>query len=257
MTSTSINISQNFEWIRKEYPFNELVEQIVEQEDKYINIIATVKKYAPGGGSVLDFGAGTAVAASLLAQEGFKVSGIDDLGDQMFAGEEKQRKIEEFYDRSKVRFIRSDGNLSISEMISDSETFDLIMCHDVLEHIHDSPKPLLEDMVALLNPGGHLFLSVPNAASLRKRIAILLGRTNYAPFGQYYDWPAPWRGHVREYVVDDLRQVAERNNLKIRELRGCDHMTQKLPLGTKVIYSLLTKAIGGLKDCVMVVGQKS
>lgn len=44
-------------------------------------------------------------------------------------------------------------------------TFDLITCNDVIEHVLDIPTAL-ENMVALLNPGGVLFLEIPNKHSL-------------------------------------------------------------------------------------------
>ena len=46
------------------------------------------------------------------------------------------------------------------------QRFDVICSFQVLEHV-PNPLDFLEDMIALLNPGGHLILSVPNAAVIR------------------------------------------------------------------------------------------
>lgn len=256
MSISLLDINNRFHWIENEYPFKELVTQITDQSDKYITILNTVKKYVPAGGSVLDFGSGTAVAASLLSKEGFDVTGIDDLNDPMHGGEKGIIAIEDFYKKSNVKFIKSNGELSIQSLVGPEVSYDMIMCHDVFEHLHDSPKVLVEDMLAMLKPGGKLYLSIPNAASVRKRVAILRGKTNYAPYAQYYDWPGTWRGHVREYVIGDLEILANKNNLRIEELRGCDHMTQKLPKKYKTPYMFVTNLVPSLKDCVMLVATK-
>ena len=59
----------------------------------------------------------------------------------------------------------------------------------------------------VLKPGGTLFIEVPNAANVRKRAALLCGHTNYLPYNMLYN-SADYRGHIREYVVGDLRQLA-------------------------------------------------
>jgi len=256
MAISKSEMLNSFKWIESDYPFEHLKVQITDQIDKYINILGTARKYVSKGGSILDFGSGTAVAASLLSKDGYKVSGIDDLNDPMHEGDENRNSILEFYKKSNVKLYVSEGELSIQNLVGTDKKFDMIMCHDVFEHLHDSPKILVEDMISMLSPNGKLFLTIPNAAALRKRIAVLRGKTNYAPYSQYYDWPGSWRGHVREYVIDDLKSLASKNNLKIIELRGCDHMTQKLPEFCKIPYSLVTGIQSSLKDCVMLVAEK-
>ncbi len=76
-----------------------------------------------------------------------------------------------------------------------NQAFDMIMLHDVIEHFADSPHHLLVELIGLLKPGGYLYISVPNAVNLRKRLLVLSGRTNYPRFAAYY-WSSPhWRGH--------------------------------------------------------------
>ena len=80
----------------------------------------------------------------------------------------------------------------------------MVMLHDATEHFVDSPHHLLVQLIGLLKPGGYLYISVPNAVNLRKRLLVLSGRTNYPRFAAYY-WSGPrWRGHKREYVKGDL-----------------------------------------------------
>ncbi len=66
------------------------------------------------------------------------------------------------------------------------ETFDMVMIHHVLEHLHSSPRFLLNELLSLVKPEGFLFITVPNAVNARKRISVLLGRMNYPPFDAFY-----------------------------------------------------------------------
>ena len=66
-----------------------------------------------------------------------------------------------------ARVVISDINKSILEktaeelLNSDIESFDLVTCLEVLEHVPD-PSSLVDTCVKLLKPNGHLFLSTIN-----------------------------------------------------------------------------------------------
>jgi SAM-dependent methyltransferase len=57
-----------------------------------------------------------------------------------------------------------------------NETFDLIYCSSVIEHIED-PNPLLQEAWRVLKPGGYLYLSFPPFFSLA-----LIGGHQFKPF---------------------------------------------------------------------------
>ncbi len=132
----------------------------------------------------------------------------------------------------------------------------MIMLHDILEHLHDSPRDLLNDLVELLKPGGLLFITLPNAANIRKRIQLLLGRTNLPPFEEYYWYPGPRRGHVREYVRDDLVQLLKYLDLETVELQGCDLRLQRLSAPLRYLFLVVTKIFPGWKDSWSLVARR-
>ena len=132
----------------------------------------------------------------------------------------------------------------------------MIMLHDVLEHLHDSPRDLLNDLLELAKPDGLLFVTVPNAVNIRKRIAVVFGKTNLPRFEGYYWYPESWRGHIREYVRGDLVKLCEYLNLEVLELRGCDHMLEKLPRRIRRAYLLVTSIFRGWKDSWLLVARK-
>ena len=136
------------------------------------------------------------------------------------------------------------------------ETFDIIMMHDVIEHLHDSPREIVLKLVNFLKPEGFIFVTVPNAVNIKKRINVVLGRTNYPPYDQYYWGPGAWRGHVREYVWDDLRRLALYQGLEVADLRGCHHMTDRLPPLVRVLYDLATGIFPNWRDSLSLVARK-
>src|SRR4030042_560440 len=60
-------------------------------------------------------------------------------------------------------------------ILFEKSSFDMLMMHDVLEHLHDSPRDLLNDLLELVKPEGYLFITVPNAVNIKKRISVLFG----------------------------------------------------------------------------------
>lgn len=256
LTSEDTYLAASLERIRPFYPFLDDFSSQLEQLDKYETTVTTVEKYLKPGGTLLDFGSGSGLTAAILADRGIVAAGADDLNDPWHLEDGNRAKIEKLYQDANVELIRTNSSPDLSQVLADGRQFDMIMCHDVLEHLHDSPKELLDSMVSFLKPGGYLYLSVPNAANLRKRIDVLRGKTNHPPFAQYYEWEGPWRGHVREYVLGDLVAVADYLGLHTEEIRGCDHMTFRVPAKALSTYMAVSKLVPGLKDTVMLVARK-
>jgi hypothetical protein len=108
----------------------------------------------------------------------------------------------------------------------------------------------------LATPNGLLFVTVPNAANIRKRLALLSGRTNYQRFDMFYWYPGHWRGHVREYVKDDLVRLSEYLDVDVLELRGCDQMMEKLRGVVRAVYLGVTCMMNSWKDSWLLVARK-
>lgn len=211
----------------------------------YANIADAVQKYVPRGGKILDVGCGPCDKTAILQYLGYECYGYDDLQDVWHRQPGNREKILEFTRNVGVNFIEAQGT---GPLPFEKEFFDLAMMHDVLEHLHDSPRELLNDMLEVVKPEGYLFLTVPNAANIRKRLRVLIGKTNLPPFREYYWSQGPWRGHVREYVRDDLAQLAQFLKCDIVELRSCDHMLQRVRPVVLPFYLAVTSVFRGWKD---------
>ena len=235
--------------VSTEFPFQNY---IGEQVDLYKIVARTVQKYLNKGDSILDFGSGPCDLTAVIATLGYKCSAYDDLLDNWHKLDNNKEKILKFASNFDIDFkLASDSYLPFNE-----QSFELVMLHHVLEHLHDSPRDLLNDLVNLIKPNGYLFITVPNAANIRKRISIVLGKTNLPPFDEFYWYPGPWRGHIREYVKNDLIKLAEYLGLKIVDLRSCHCMLYSLPPIIRPFHIILSKFFPGWRDSWLLVAKK-
>lgn len=236
--------------VRKRFPFEEYM--AATRDDAYRNIAATISRYLQPGDRLLDFGSGPCDITAVASVLGFKCSACDDLQDAWHGTEGNRDKLVAFAEEFDIDFSRRhDGNFPF-----ENGSFDMVMMHDVLEHLHDSPRDLLIDLLELVRPEGYFFATVPNAVNIRKRIRVMFGKTNFPLFQQYYWYPGPWRGHVREYTKDDLAKLSEYLELDVAELRSCHHMLHKVPRAARPAYVGLSAIFTGWRDSWLLVAKK-
>ncbi len=72
-------------------------------------------------------------------------------------------------------------NCKLSEILA-GESFDVVLCADVLEHLKD-PVALLRELYSLLKPDGYLVASIPNVSHGSVRLALLFGQFPYRSMG--------------------------------------------------------------------------
>lgn len=245
---SKIELQDLIDGMRTSFPFPD---KLPPGDFSYLNICAVVSRYLKSGCEILDFGSGPCDKTALLSKLGYHCCACDDLRDNWHLEDDNRVKILEFAKANEVKFYSAESGIPDFS----GKKFDMIMLHDVVEHLHDSPAFLLTELLKHLKPGGFLFITVPNAVNLRKRIAVVLGNTNLPPFKEYYHYPGAWRGHIREYVKGDLKMLNEFLGLKKIELRGCDHMLEKVPEKLRRPYVAFTNLFDGLKDSLMLLAQ--
>ena len=87
----------------------------------------------------------------------------------------------------------------------------IVVMAEVLEHLHTSPVLVLEFLKSCMAKGGYLILQTPNAASLKNRISLLLGKNPFEMIRENPDNP----GHFREYTMKELMRIAEKSGFKV------------------------------------------
>lgn len=111
-----------------------------------------------------------------------------------------------------------------------NEKFDIIVLGFVLEHV-DEPEKILQKYRTLLNPEGKLFVTVPNAEVMNRRLG------NYAGFlADMHELSQNDLdlGHKRFYTVDSLEETMKSAKISIERIEGI----YLKPLTTTQILSL-------------------
>jgi len=139
-------------------------------------------------GKALDVGCGAGDMCETLYHQGFTVKGIDYSEDAIALC---HYRLKDLLESKKILFT----NEKIDQI---SETFDLIIMMEVLEHIEDDAKAL-EKIHELLNPGGHLIISVP------------AHKKNFGPSDEHV-------GHYRRYDKKEFIQLLQSYNLTVLKL---------------------------------------
>ncbi len=220
--------------------------------DACMNIAGVVSRHLGPGSRILDFGCGPCDKTAVLKLMGYDCHGCDDMRDEWHKRSGVMEKIVSFTAKAGIDFRVTDGGLPEYE----KGWFDMIMLNDVLEHLHSSPRDVLNSLLEFAKPEGFLLVTVPNAVNIRKRVDVLFGRTNMPRYEEYYWYPGEWRGHIREYVRNDLEELAGYLDLEIVELRSCDHMLQKLPGYAHGAYRMFTGIFRDCKDSWLLLAKK-
>ena len=95
------------------------------------------------------------------------------------------------------------------------DPYDVIVCAEVVEHLHTSPAHVFRLFASLLRSGGTLVLQTPNAAALSRRFWLLAGRNPYEPIRE----DKRQAGHFREYTAAELRTLLDASGFDVTETR--------------------------------------
>lgn len=107
------------------------------------------------------------------------------------------------------------------------ETYDLVLCFEVIEHMEIDPMFMISEMNRILRPGGLLYISTPNSISARNVYKILKG---FAPhFFMKYSRKATYHRHNIEYAPHQLGDLLSNGGFKIRKLWTEDTFENTIP----------------------------
>ncbi|MBY0457933.1 MAG: methyltransferase domain-containing protein, partial [Gemmataceae bacterium] len=162
---------------------------------------AVFQALAGQGQDILDVGCGEGHFAARIAANGNRVVGIDLLPEAPRAGVMAQYVSADL-----------DQGLGDADRALGERTFDLVMLQDVIEHLRN-PERMLLDCRDRLRPHGRVAVSVPNVANITVRLALLFGKFEYTPRG-ILD-----RTHVRFFTRKTARQTLEACGYEVLEQR--------------------------------------
>lgn len=150
---------------------------------------AVLARMVEPGQRVLELGTGPGTVTRILHAKGCKVTGVE-------MDPETLATCAPFCERT------VQANLEDPQWAAPlaGESFDAIICADVLEHLLD-PHPLLNQLHGFLKPGGSVLMSLPNASHLTVVASLLGGRFPYQKNGLLD------RTHLKFYGREDLESL--------------------------------------------------
>lgn len=181
---------------------------------------------------VLEVGPATGYITKALRDQGCRVTGLE-------IDPAAAKRAAEFAERMIVGDIEA---LDLGELFGE-ERFDVVMYGDVLEHLTDPEKVLVETR-SILKPGGHVVASIPNVAHGSVRLALLTGQFRYRPDGLLD------RTHIRFFTRETVHELFEAAGYELREVRASttDAFGTELGLRSEDFPPSLVEAVRSLPD---------
>lgn len=105
-------------------------------------------------------------------------------------------------------------NIETTPLPVEDETFDYVLCCEVLEHMEQDPMFMLSEINRVLKPGGTLILTTPNVVSSRGISAMLNNREPY--FYMQYRLSGSIDRHNYEYSLATVSQLMKAAGFKGR-----------------------------------------
>lgn len=192
-----------------------------------------VVQFSSGASSLLELGLGHGITTGVFEQH-FKRHVVVDASPAVI-------------DNFRQRFPHSKVEIAESyfETFDTAERFDVIVFGYILEHV-DDPVLILKHFRRFLAPGGRMFVSVPNAEVLNRRLGHLAG---LLPDMQQLSEHDLLLGHKRYYTVASLRKDIAQAGYAVQRLEGIylkpltTSQMISLKLDEKVIQALCLAAI--------------
>ena len=220
-----LDLFEAFNELKIHYPFK----GAVGTREYYSNraIVMELNKHLDGfkGKRLLDIGCGPMSKTAIFQLLGCNCFAVDDLSDPWHLEGNNIQKITNFATQIGINFYKqAEGDYSIP---FEESSFDLVTSLSVIEHLHESPRAMLNSMGKMARENGLIVIKMPNSVNLRKRLSVLIGKTNYPPVNQFYDSDQTWRGHVREYTLDEIIYICKRTGFEVVSATTFEHLAHE------------------------------
>ena len=157
----------------------------------------------PGVNSVLEIGCGTGAFGALVKQQ---------RGTSRYVGVELMSQAAEVARTLLDEVIVT--NIEQNPLPFPPESFDCLVCNDVLEHLVD-PWTILKTLVRFVRPGGYIVISLPNVR-FSEVVKNLVIRKQW----EYEEQGVLDRTHLRFFTESSIRALFNSSGLEILQLRG-------------------------------------
>ncbi len=110
------------------------------------------------------------------------------------------------------QFVSHVGDIERDELPFPAQSFDGVLCCEVLEHLTVDPVAMLAEIHRLLKPGGWFILTTPHVANLSNILHLVHGRNIYGRYELVFG--PTWR-HNREYTCDEVLDLLRSTGFRV------------------------------------------
>ena len=217
---------KKYEYVAKDFSHDQLLESYHHLR-RLEMVLYFLRSFGRKNSLILDAGCGDGAQAGRIA-EAYKVVGVDISPTRIKRA--KKRVIE-------GRFIVGDYNLPFK-----SNTFDVVVLGEIIEHLHNPEKALLE-INQSLKPNGYLILdTVSRSNAIDIFLYFLMKITHLKNFLKtknvkgmnLYDKLIDWglyidRTHVMFYDMKALKELLNQSNFNVIDIRGAPCLRYDFP----------------------------
>ncbi len=176
----------------------------------------------------LDIGGGTGTTAVRLAQLGIQVTLLDSSESMLDLAKSAAQEA-----GVGQRLALKRGDAAQLADLFPAGTFDVILCHNVLEFVDDPSAVLQSAARALRNPSGLISVLVRNQAGEVLKSALVNGDLAAADHNLTAEWgdESLYGGRVRLFTAESLRTMFKESSLAVIAERGIRIVSDYLPQG--------------------------
>lgn len=160
-------------------------------------------------------------------------------------------------------------NIETDKFPYKDNTFDLVLCSEVVEHLPHSPMPAIREMYRVARQGGHVLITTPNINRSINQGKMLLGRSPMYSIDAFLENEGKgsnlYHRHNREFTLRELTILVKKAHWHIAKtalfvsyhpFRRRNRKDNPLLWTGKFANFLAMKAVPRLRDTILVIGQK-
>lgn len=202
-------------------------------ESMRVNLILKALKALGPVRRILDVGCGDGSLSALLARKSEQIAGI-----------------EVSMEACRIARLRGIGvaraDVENYSFPFRSESFDVVVAGEVIEHMTD-PDEFLQEVVRVLKPNGHCILTTPNLASWYNRLLLLLGyQPHHSDVSLWHNVGKLWplvdgsSGHFRVFTLRALEELLKIHHLTPVSIEGST-VAVPLPFPLRSVERILSR----------------
>ncbi|MEO6593590.1 MAG: class I SAM-dependent methyltransferase [Planctomycetota bacterium] len=137
------------------------------------------------------------------------------------------------------------ANVEFDVLPYEDASFDVVTCFECIEHLRSTPRPMLDQILRVLKPGGRLLMTTPNVVGSRAMMRLLAGK-HPQENPRYHRNPKYGIVHPREYTLRELAALLDSRGLEVVEGASLYFRRRTVADFVAAGIACITRPLGGL-----------